>query len=203
VPARKNGPTGETAQARPLGRGHTALEGRGNRGGARRAMSQENEALRRFEREKARAWVEARGGNWDHVQWLLLLGELPLAGWVDLDPESVGRILERKKVEYRTLRHWRDSGEAWRWVAARGGRWAHHEWLTLLAGLQCWLGPLDADALDETLQRFGRIYHEWRRWLDAGAAVRFVERHGGHWGHDEWLALLAEVRASGFAGLPA
>ena len=166
-------------------------------------MSLDNESLLRFEREQARAWVEARGGSWDHGQWLLLLGELRLAGWLDLDPESVGRILERKKVEYRNLRHWRDSGEAWRWVVARGGRWARHDWLTLLAGLRCWLGPLDADALDETLQRTSRVYHEWRRWTDTGAAAAFVERQRGHWGHGEWLALLAEVRASGFGGLPA
>lgn len=166
-------------------------------------MTQENETLRHFERDRARAWVEARGGNWDHLQWLVLLGELRLSGWLDLDPDSVGRVLERKKVEYSNLRHWRESGEAWRWVAARGGQWARHEWLTLLAGLQCWLGPIDADALDETLQRTRKVYQEWRRWTDTGAPSRFVEQRGGEWGHDEWQSLLAEVRESGYAALPA
>jgi hypothetical protein len=162
-----------------------------------------NERLQQFEQKEARTWVEAHNGSWDHVQWLLLLGELRRGGWVDLDPDSVGRVLERKKREYRNLRLWRDSGEAWRWIAARKGEWVRHEWLTLLAGLQCWLGPIDPAALDEALQKLRRIYVDWQRWLNTGAAARWVERRQGEWGHDDWLRLLGEVRSAGFGSLPA
>lgn len=165
-------------------------------------MNQEIERLRSFERDQSRHWVEARAGQWDHGQWQLLLSELRRSGWLDVDPESIGRVLERRKLEFRNLRVWRDAGEAWRWVAARGGRWARHERLTLLAGLQCWLGPIDADALDETLAAMAGVYREWRRWLDTRMHAGFVERHAGEWGHGEWLSLLRETRAAGFA-LPA
>lgn len=162
-----------------------------------------SERLRQWEREGARGWVEAQRGHWDHVAWLKLLGELRRAGWADLDPEAVGAVLERRKAEFLNLRRWRDSGEAWRWVEARRGRWEHFEFMTLLAGLNCWMGPIDPDALGEALDELRGLYHRLRLWIATGAALRWVEDRQGHWDHGQWLTFLARVKEDGFGDLPA
>src|SRR5262245_55834961 len=159
--------------------------------------------LQHWEREQARRWVEARRGHWDHTQWLKLIGELRRAGWVDLDPDTVGRILEREKVRYENLRRWREGGEAWRWVEARRGTWSHHEFMTLLAGLNCWLGPIDAAALGELLNDFARLHHRLGLWVERGTARRWVAERRGEWGHGDWLAFLDQVEEEGFGDVPA
>lgn len=160
------------------------------------------EHLRRWRSGQARAWVEARRGRWDHVQWLALLGQLRRQGWVGLDPYEVGQVLERCKREYHNLRRWRDSGESWRWVEARRGRWAHHDWMTLLAGLQCWLGPIDPDALAELLEEHRRTYQDLQRWIATDHPALWVEARQGEWDHAAWLELLAALKRIGFGHLP-
>ncbi len=46
---------------------------------------------------KARAWVEARNGHWNHEDWLRLLEELRTSEFWPLDAEAIGRTLEELK----------------------------------------------------------------------------------------------------------
>src|SRR5437879_4358092 len=101
-----------------------------------------NEWMQRWQQGEARLWVEAHRGVWGDAEWQGLVEDLRRQGLAGLDLEAVGRMLERAKAEYWNLRRWQDSGEAWRWVVTHHGEWGHHDWMTLLAGLQCWLGPL-------------------------------------------------------------
>src|SRR5262249_16278399 len=105
--------------------------------------------------------------------------------------------------QYWNLRHCDERREPWRWVASRGGKWSHHEWMTLLAGLQCWLGPIDPVALGELLEHYGRVYRDWQRWIATGMARRWVDAREGHRGHEQWLGFVEVVRVSGFPDLPA
>src|SRR5262249_19651134 len=144
---------GSGNRERPGKTGHVREQHRGGN-------MQADEPFRRLE-TIARAWVEARQGAWDHAAWLSFLEEARRATGLPLEPATVGRILERCKSEYWNLRRWRESGGAYAWVEARRGAWSHHEWMCLLAGLQCWLGPLDptalARALDEAREQFRNL----------------------------------------------
>jgi hypothetical protein len=133
---------------------------------------------------------------WNHADWLALEEDLQRRGLGRGDMDRVGRVLERRRVEYWNLRRWRDSGEAWRWVEARHGEWAHHDWMTLLAGLQCWLGPLDPAAVGQTLETMKRQYRGLEQWIRSGAPARWVEEHGGRWEHADWEQLLAALERS-------
>ncbi len=46
---------------------------------------------------QARAWVEARGGNWDHAAWLGLLDDLQRSSFWPMQPEAIGAVLEEYK----------------------------------------------------------------------------------------------------------
>jgi hypothetical protein len=113
----------------------------------------------------------------------------------------VARVLELCKAEFWNLKRWRDSGEAWRWVEAHKGEWAHHDWMTLLGGLQCWLGPLDPVAVGQMLERFKAQFWALRRWVAVGGPARWVEQHNGHWEHADWLDLLEWLEQSEYGAL--
>jgi hypothetical protein len=162
---------------------------------------QANELFQLWQEVGARKWVEARGGNWNHADWLALQEDLRRQGLAGVDSERVARVLERRKVEYWNLRRWLDSGEAWRWVEEHGGEWGHHDWMTLQAGLQCWLGPLDPAAVSKALEGLKRQYWALRRWVASGAPARWVEEHGGHWQHADWVDLLASLERSEYGPL--
>jgi hypothetical protein len=50
---------------------------------------------------QARAWVEARRGQWDHAAWLGLLGELQRSSFWPMRPEAIGAVLEEHKREWQ------------------------------------------------------------------------------------------------------
>jgi hypothetical protein len=158
-----------------------------------------NERLQLWQETGARRWVEEHEGKWNHADWLRLQEDLRHQGIVDFD--VVVRILERCKTEYWNLRRWRDSGEAWRWVEAHRGEWSHHDWMTLLSGLQCWLGRLDPVAVGQTLEDLKQRYRALQQWVASGAPARWVEEHNGHWEHADWLALLADLERSAYGPL--
>jgi hypothetical protein len=160
---------------------------------------QVDESFQRWLEGRARAWVEVHEGSWDHAGWLRFLAELSQER--EVDPTTAGRVLERCKAEYWHLRRWRDSGGAYRWVAERGGSWSHHDWMGLLAGLQCWLGPLDPGSVGQALEEARQQYRGLERWIDSGAPARWVEEHGGQWNHDDWLGLLAALTGAGYESL--
>ncbi len=61
--------------------------------------------------------------------------------------------------EADNLRRWRESGQAWAWVEAQGGRWDHDAWLALLDDLKrssFW--PMHPDAVGLALEEIRR---EW------------------------------------------
>jgi len=74
--------------------------------------------------------------------------------------------------------------------------------MTLLAGLQCWLGALDPTAVGQALESLRRQYQALKRWEASGAAARWVAEHGGQWNHADWLNLLADLERSGVGPLP-
>jgi hypothetical protein len=160
-----------------------------------------SELLQLWQETGARRWVEMHGGVWDHADWLGLKEDLRRQGLWGADFDQVAGILERCKVEFWNLRRWRDSGEAWRWVEAHRGEWAHHDWMTLLSGLQCWLGPLGPASVGQALETLKRQYWALERWKASGAAARWVEEHNGHWEHHDWLGLLAALEQSEYGAL--
>jgi hypothetical protein len=65
------------------------------------AVSPEAENLKRWrESGRARAWVEARGGRWDHAAWLALLDELRGSSFWPMDPDAVGLVLEEEHRQW-------------------------------------------------------------------------------------------------------
>jgi len=65
------------------------------------ATPDEAENLRRWrESGQARAWVETRGGRWDHAGWLALLEELKRSPYWPMQPDAVGLVLEEVKHEW-------------------------------------------------------------------------------------------------------
>jgi hypothetical protein len=161
------------------------------------------EVFRLWQDAEARRWVEAHEGVWNHEDWLALREELRRRGLNGPEFDEVARGLERRKVEYGNLRRWRESGEPWRWVEAHGGAWGHHDWMTLLAGLQCWLGPLDTEAVGRTLESVKGQFWALQRWIASGAPARWVEEHGGQWNHADWQELLESLARSEYGALPA
>src|SRR5207249_2757776 len=87
------------------------------------------------------------------------------------------------------------------WVEAHRGQWEHHHWMTLLAGLQCWLGPLDPAAVGGTLEEMRRQYWALERWVASGAPLRWVEEHQGRWEHADWLEQLEALEHSEYGPL--
>jgi hypothetical protein len=48
-----------------------------------------------------RQWMEDRGGQWNHDDWLGLLDQLSASEFWPMNPDEVGAVLERLKREYR------------------------------------------------------------------------------------------------------
>jgi hypothetical protein len=58
--------------------------------------------LRRWkESGQARAWVEARNGQWGHAEWLALLDTLKRSDLWPMQPEAIGLTLEETKREWQ------------------------------------------------------------------------------------------------------
>ena len=61
----------------------------------------ESDPLKRWKDSgKARAWVAAHHGHWNHQDWLALLDELKRSGFWPIQPEAVGAVLEELKREW-------------------------------------------------------------------------------------------------------
>jgi hypothetical protein len=144
-------------------------------------------------------WVEARQGVWNHADWLGLLETLQRSEFWPLDPATVGQTLEELKRCHHNLIRWQLSGHARRWVDARQGNWGDDAWHSLLAALrQTEFWPMDPAAVARVVETHQREWWSLRRWRDAGLARRWVEVHEGAWNHDDWLRLLASLRATGY-----
>ena len=58
------------------------------------------ENLKRWQESgKARAWVAAHGGQWNHADWLSLLDELKRSPFWPMQPDKVGMVLEKVRGE--------------------------------------------------------------------------------------------------------
>jgi hypothetical protein len=143
-------------------------------------------------------WVQARGGQWNHGDWLALLEDLERSGYGPVCPDGVARILDESRTLWLNLRRW-EAGPARDWVEARQGQWGHDDWLALLGALRrsdCW--PIDPDAVHEVLERLTAEWWNLRRWQRSGQPRLWVEARRGQWGHAEWLALLESLSRSQF-----
>jgi hypothetical protein len=144
---------------------------------------------------QARLWVQNHQGQWDHDDWLDLVHVLRGSQFWPLNLDAVGEILEEAKRQYRNLDRWRQSGEATRWVAARGGHWTPAELPGLLESLsQSRYGPMDPAAIEGVLEEC-RNLHDWQK---SDHARAWVDARQGKWNHDDWLGLLASLARSRF-----
>ncbi len=144
-------------------------------------------------------WVEARQGVWNHADWLALIETLQHSEYWPLDLTTVGETLEELKHTYHNLIRWQLSGHPRRWVEGRQGYWDDEAWQSLLSALrQSEFWPLDVAGVARVVEGHQREWWNLRRWRDSGLARRWVEVHDGRWNHDDWLALLASLRASGY-----
>jgi hypothetical protein len=161
--------------------------------------------LRRWQDSGApRQWVEDQDGQWGQAEWQHLVETLRQSAFWPINLGTVGRVLEELKLAFWNLRRWRDSGLARRWVAANGGRWDHAARLALLDALQkseFW--PIDTVALAKVLEQIRLEPANLRRWVESGAARRWLESRKGPWGEADWQKLLAQLRQSEFWPLDA
>lgn len=89
------------ATARPQGRAAPEERPRTTGSSVRPATADEADNLRRWrESGQARAWVEARGGRWDHAAWLTLLEELKRSPYWPMQPDAVGLVLEETQRQW-------------------------------------------------------------------------------------------------------
>jgi hypothetical protein len=155
--------------------------------------------LRRWEDSgMARQWVQARGGEWGHADWLALLKELRRSEFWPLQPDAVGTVLERLKTESQNLCCWRESGEPREWVGLRQGEWDHAAWLSLLETLEesaFW--PMEPAAVGRVLEELKHEWHTLVPWHTAGESLS-----GGtgesEWNYSTWLGLLENFEQSTF-----
>jgi hypothetical protein len=156
--------------------------------------------LRRWEWSgQARAWVEARRGEWGHADWLALLEDLRQSEFWPLEPGAVGEVLRELQQDWQNLRRWQESGQGREWVEARQGRWGREDWLALLESLrrsEFW--PLNPQAAEKEVRRVTAEWWNLRRWRESGQPWLWVKARGGQWGHADWLALLENLRQSQF-----
>jgi hypothetical protein len=163
-------------------------------------LLREDDNLRRWrESGGARTWVAAHEGHWESADWLALLEELRRSPFAPVDAGAVGRLLEDLKLEWWNLRRWRLSGLARRWVEARAGEWGPGDWLALpdlLRASGFW--PVDPVALAGVLEEVRQQWQNLRRWERSGQPRRWLNAREGLWDEEDWLALLASLRASEF-----
>jgi hypothetical protein len=65
--------------------------------------SAEDNLKRWRESGKARAWVEARNGHWNHDDWVALLDSLKASEFWPMNPEAIGHTLEELKNARQTV----------------------------------------------------------------------------------------------------
>lgn len=110
--------------------------------------------LRRWkESGEPRSWVESHQGQWEHSDWLALLEGLQRSEFWPMYPDAVNGVLEEVKREAANLRRLQADGLPRMWVGARGGRWNHDDWVSLvemLKRLGFW--PLDLTAVGQVLE---------------------------------------------------
>lgn len=71
-----------------------------NSGGTTTAGSPEAVNLRRWrESGEALRWVQARGGKWNHDDWVALLEQLRGSAYWPMEPDAVGYVLEELKQQ--------------------------------------------------------------------------------------------------------
>jgi hypothetical protein len=160
----------------------------------------ERHNLRRWEASgQPRLWVEARQGHWTHVDWLALVADLRRSEFWPLDLDAIGAVLEGLKQAHHNLLRWQLSGQARQWVEARRGQWDGAAWHELTESLrQSEFWPLEPIGVARVLEGFKQEWWNLHRWRTSGLARRWVEAREGRWDHDDWLALLASLRAGGF-----
>jgi hypothetical protein len=154
--------------------------------------------LRRWELSgQAREWVQARGGEWGHEDWLALLRDLDRSPFAPLDPAAVGEVLEEIKGEWINLRRWEESGTARSWLAGRGGLWVREDWPALRDALeQAGFWPLDVKGAEAVLKALAAEGENLRRWLESGEARAWVAAREARWGEADWLTLLEGLKRS-------
>jgi hypothetical protein len=158
--------------------------------------------LRWQDSPEAYRWVEEHQGQWNHDDWLALLEQLRESDFWPLEPDEVGRALERLKVQWSNLHQWQASGAALAWVAAHQGQWDHEDWLKLLQSLRkSENGPMNAAAIGQVLETTAIQWRALRQWQDSGEPLRWVEAHQGRWDHGDWLALLGSFHWSRLAAV--
>src|SRR5262245_10939751 len=126
---------------------------------------QHTDNLRRWQESgQPQAWVDARGGQWAHADWLTLLGNLRHSEFWPLDPSAVQAVLERLRRECSEFHRLVQSGAARRWVEARQGEWGQPEWPGVLQALRdAGFYPIRADAVRALLESLTREWHNFRR----------------------------------------
>ncbi len=163
-------------------------------------LRQEWQNLRRWQQSgQPLQWVEARGGAWEHKDWLALWEDLRRSEFWPLNYAAAEKLLMQTTAQWRNLRRWEEASQPWLWVKAHGGQWNHTDWQALLDTLQqsqYW--PLDPEAVGAVLERVRQQYANLRRWRASGQPWQWLEAHQGHWGPDDWHALLATLRQSEF-----
>jgi hypothetical protein len=166
--------------------------------GLLRTLNREWWNLRRWQQSGLlRQWLESRQGQWNADDLFDLLMELRTSEFWPLAPATVQRLLEEATLQWWNLRRWLQSGQARQWVEARHGQWGRGDWLTLLAELEkseFW--PLAPEAVEDALHRLARQGNNLGCWVQSGSPRRWVELQQGRWRHNDWLALLAELRQS-------
>jgi hypothetical protein len=146
---------------------------------------------------QARLWVEMRGGQWNHHDWLALLDMLRRSEFWPVDPEQVGRVVETIRLCWFNLRRWRESGEAICWVESHRGEWNHDDWLMLMQGLQLSeYGPLDPVGVGGVVEEAKRQFLNLQRWLDSGEAWQWVQEHQGQSTAEDLRTLLRALQHS-------
>jgi hypothetical protein len=147
----------------------------------------------------ARRWVEAKAGQWGHVDWLGLLETLRQTGFWPVDPAEVARVLKEVQRKWWNLRRWRDSGLAHRWVEGRPRRWRREDWRALeeeLRASEFW--PVDRAALGRVVKEVRAQARNLCRWQESGAAQRWAASFRGAWDRPAWRVLLDALRPSEF-----
>jgi ankyrin repeat protein len=168
---------------------------------------------------EAEAWVLAHLKGWNHQDWLDLLASLRKSAYWPMSEAAIGEHLEMlraklmatgvKESPITNLHRWESSGQAEAWVGTHPKGWNHQDWLDLLASLHespYW--PMDEAAIGKHLEMLraklmamevkessNTNLHQWE---SSGQAEAWVRAHPKGWNHQDWLDLLASLKASSY-----
>jgi hypothetical protein len=145
----------------------------------------------------ARAWLDARQGQWDQKDLTGLWNELRQSEFWPIDPLAAEALLRRLTQEWWNVERWRRTDQARLWVEAHHGAWGHGEWLELVGLLRdspFW--PLDLEAVGRLLEEAKRQYENLQRWRRSGEPQRWVDSRGGQWTQEEVEGLTEALRSS-------